>query len=455
MREKNYELEYKIFPYEEIEEEKRLSKAVILAAGIGKRLRPYSEEIPKTLLKVGGREILYRNIKNLQKLGINEFVIVTNPKYEKKIREFLNKNNINAKIIINPFPERENGYSVYILKDYIQEDEEFILLMGDHIYEEDFFYEAIQGRGLIIDEEGKYIDKKEATKVYHEDGRIVDIGKSIEEFNGFDTGFFILDGSIFKYAEELENEKNKIKMSEIVKRANLECTPVSGYFWMDVDTFYDLKKARKFLIKNSVKTQGDGFISRFLNRKLSTKISEFLVDRITPNQATIFSFLTGILASFICIFNIPWGAILYQVSSVLDGIDGEIARVSMRRSRFGGWMDSVLDRVVDFLFLTVLTLKLNPQNYFLFICLLAIFGSLMVSYVSERFKGAYKRDIYEVIPQMKCLIGKRDERIFIIFLFSIFGLLKELFIIIAIITNLRVILTSYFVWKKFGKETYN
>ncbi len=446
------ELKYRDFFRTEFEEEKKLKKAVILSAGIGRRLKPLSDNLPKSLLKVAGREILYRNIKNLMDIGIEEFIIVTNPRYVDKISEFIDRYNINAKIVINEHPERENGYSVYILKDYIDDEEEFILLMGDHIYERGFFFEAINGRGLIIDEVGKYIDKEEATKVYYEDGRVIDIGKNLKEYNAFDTGFFILDGSFLKFAEELEAEKEELKMSEIVKRANLECFPVSGYFWMDVDTKKDLKRAKRFLIKKSVKSAGDGWISRLINRKISTKLTELLVDKLSPNQATLLSFFLGLLSSFTLFFSIPLGALLYQISSIIDGIDGEIARVKMAGTEFGGWLDSVLDRIVDFSFLSVLLLKLKPEGTLLITGLLAIFGTVMVSYVSERFRGAFRVPLHEAIPEIKYIIGKRDERIFLIFILALLGFIKELFIILAIITNLRVLLSSYFVFVKYGTE---
>ena len=49
-------------------------RAVVLAAGFGTRLGTLTEEIPKGLLKVAGREILYRSMKILQELGVKEFI---------------------------------------------------------------------------------------------------------------------------------------------------------------------------------------------------------------------------------------------------------------------------------------------------------------------------------------------------------------------------------------------
>lgn len=225
----------------------KLKKVFILSAGNGERLKPLSDSIPKTLLKIKGKEILIININNLKELSLREFFIVVNKKFFKKMNEFLRENEIEAKVVINDYPERENGYSLFLLKDYIEDSEKFIILMGDHLYERNFLLQAIKGNGLIVDELGKYINKVEATKVCYEERKIIDIGKNLKKFNAFDTGFIIADKEFIKFAIELEREKEKITITDIIKRANLEVSTVSGYFWMDIDTYEDFKKANVFL----------------------------------------------------------------------------------------------------------------------------------------------------------------------------------------------------------------
>ncbi len=427
-------------------------QAVILAAGIGSRIAALNRgEIPKGLLKVAGREIIYRTLTFLQKNGIKEFILVINPKYQKIYADFFKNYGFSVKFVVNSAPERGNGYSLYLAKDLVKEN--FVLVMSDHIYEEEFVKRAIRGSGLIIDEKGNYIDPHEATKVKTDaNGKVVDIGKGLKEYNGFDTGFFVLEKSIFKVAEKLVNENEVIELSEIIKAAGVETTVVSGYFWMDVDTPEDLKKAKKLIVKTSVKGKGDGLISRILNRRISTFLSTYLVDKITPNQATWLTFFIGIFAALIALFNPPLGGVIYQISSILDGIDGEIARSSLNTSKWGEYLDSILDRYVDFAFLLALSWKMKPSLEFFPIICLAIFGSVMVSYSTERYKAAFFEDIYQKLPKMSYLLGKRDERIFLIMLFCLFYKLKELFVIIAVLTNLRVILTLFLISSFFQKR---
>ncbi len=323
--------------------------------------------------------------------------------------------------------------------------------MSDHVYEKEFIKKALKGEGLIVDKMGLYIDREEATKVRCKDGKIEDIGKDLREYDGFDTGFFILNDEIFKKAEELINKSDKLTMSELAKHAGIPCTDVSGYFWMDIDTPEDIEKARKLIVKTALKGAGDGFISRNLNRKISKRISPYLVEKFTPNQVTLYTFLLGLFSAFVACFSPALGGILLQISSVLDGLDGEIARARMQTTKFGAWLDSLLDRYVDFAFLTALTFHMKPSWSFMLWVFLALFGTLMVSYSTERYKGAYCEDAYVVIKELRYLLGKRDERIFLIMIFTLLGWLKALFVILALITNIRVLLTIYLVWKKRGK----
>ena len=421
--------------------------AVVLCAGLAKRMG--NSETPKPLLKVAGREILSRTVELLKRNGVKRFVFVVNPKNKEKIESFVRSLGVDFSIVVNERPERENGYSLYLAKEEVKE-KEFLLVMGDHIYSEEFVKKAVKGKGLIVDELALYTDKEEATKVLCQKGRVKDIGKDIKEFNGYDTGFFVLSRNVFNVAEKIAKEKEKVTMSEIAKRGRIRCTFVSGEFWTDVDTEEDLKRARREIIRSSVKGVGDGIVSRLINRKVSMWISERVVEKVTPMQATLFTFAVGVFSALVALFSPALGSVLYQISSMVDGVDGEIARASLRTTKFGGWIDSVLDRFVDFSFLSALALWLKPDQSFLPWVFLALFGTLMVSYTTERFKGAYFEDAYEVIKPLRFLPGKRDERVFLIMVFCLLGWIKALFVILALLTNVRVILTLYLVWKERG-----
>jgi len=420
--------------------------AVILAAGLGRRMGGK----PKGLVRIAGREILYRTIVLLRQKGVEKFVIVTNERYAPLYREFLRENGFNAELVINPEPEKGNGHSLHLAGDKVSG--RFVLVMSDHVYSGAFVERAVKGRGLIADRAPEWIDTGEATKVRVRDGRVEGIGKGLKEWDAVDTGFFVLDRGIFSVTSVLEREKGgDYSLSEVVGRAGLEVTFLDGLAWTDVDTPEDIKKARRMLVKTAVKGTGDGFVSRHLNRKVSTEISTLLVERTSPNAITAVTFLIGILSAILTLLNLPLAGVLYQVGSILDGADGEIARAQLRTSKLGGYVDSLLDRYVDGSFLALLAYSTLRGPLWYTLALLALLGSVMVSYSTERFKGAFCRDAYSEIPALRKLPGKRDERVFLTMLFLLYPVpasIKSLFATLAILTNLRVALTLYFVSKK-------
>jgi phosphatidylglycerophosphate synthase len=93
----------------------------------------------------------------------------------------------------------------------------------------------------------------------------------------------------------------------------------------------------------------DGPVSRYLNRRISVPIASALAHTpATPNliSAAAFAVALGALALLGAGRNIE-GGVMIQVSSIVDGVDGDLARARGMASRFGGLFDSVLDRYAD------------------------------------------------------------------------------------------------------------
>ncbi|MCD6372485.1 MAG: CDP-alcohol phosphatidyltransferase family protein, partial [Thermococcus sp.] len=205
------------------------------------------------------------------------------------------------------------------------------------------------------------------------------------------------------------------------------------------------------LIKGAPKGIGDGFISRHTNRRISTEISYLLAEKVTPNQMTAVTFAVGILSAVLTLISLPLAGVLYQLSSIIDGVDGELARAQLRTSRLGGYIDSILDRYVDGTFLALLAYSTLREPLWYLVALVALLGSVMVSYSTERFKGAFCRDAYMEVAGLRKLPGKRDERIFLTMLFLLYPVevsVKALFLLLALLTNIRVALTVLMVGRK-------
>ncbi|MEM1951653.1 MAG: sugar phosphate nucleotidyltransferase, partial [Candidatus Nitrosocaldus sp.] len=109
-----------------------MNQAVILAAGSSTRLRPLTNNIPKTLLKVGRLTIFDMAISSLINLGINNIIVVTGHAadvLEEHIKTNYNDKGIIFRFVRNDKPTLGNIYSFYTARDYM--DKDFILLNSD------------------------------------------------------------------------------------------------------------------------------------------------------------------------------------------------------------------------------------------------------------------------------------------------------------------------------------
>ena len=99
----------------------------------------------------------------------------------------------------------------------------------------------------------------------------------------------------------------------------------------------------------------DGLVSRYFNRHVSLAISRLLVGTpITPNQMTVATFAVALVACWLVYqggyLHTAAAGVLMQVNSILDGCDGELARVRWQGSKLGQWLDTLGDDVSNVLF---------------------------------------------------------------------------------------------------------
>ncbi len=112
----------------------------------------------------------------------------------------------------------------------------------------------------------------------------------------------------------------------------------------------------------------DGLVSRTLNRPISRAISQVLLKfpGITPIHATGLAAFTAILMAVCLLFGgangLIAGALLFHAASVIDGVDGEIARATMRSSEFGAKLDTITDGITNLAFLSLASLNLYWQG---------------------------------------------------------------------------------------------
>lgn len=432
-------------------------KVVILAAGEGKRLYPKTKGDPKPLTHLLGLSLIERNILSAKTVGITDFIIVVGYKGD-KIKDALgdgSRYNVNISYIENHEWNRGNGVSLLKTKNFIKET--FILMMSDHIFDpsiiksllkaKDGIYECI----VAVDRTPKeYIDIEEATKVKLRGDWIVDIGKKIDEYQGVDCGLFLMKPAIFDALEESIRGGYKTTLSDgikvLIERKKVGYIDIKNTFWIDIDTPSDYSIAKRQLLKNLIKPT-DGPISRFLNRLISLSISRYIVEtHVTPNTITFISFLISIAAAYLFFKNTSYtyillAGILTQISSIIDGVDGEVARLKYQQSKYGSWLDSCLDRYSDAIIIFGIThgywIAYGNGEIVWSIGTAALIGSFMNSYTAIKYDSIIKNSKRNLIR-----IG-RDIRLFIIMIGAIVNQLLFTITLLAILTNMESVRRLY------------
>ncbi|MBA7528694.1 Bifunctional IPC transferase and DIPP synthase [subsurface metagenome] len=432
-------------------------KAVILAAGKGERLSKGKSKLnakPKPLIPLLGLSLLERAIVSAKESGIYDFVIVVGYRSEevvKYVEEKQNRLGLNIDFVENEEWEKGNGLSVLKARDSLQEKEDFVLLMCDHVFDSSILKELLEyaknriGKCVLcVDEPENVFDLEDATKILLERNKPNAIGKGIKNYNAVDCGIFYCTPAIFN-ALEAEKGKGKYELSDavqcLIECDKLEVFDIGGRFWCDIDTPESLEYAKNKML-TSLEKPTDGIISKCINRKISKRITARIVNtNLTPTQITIISFIMALAsAAFFLLGEHKYliiGGILAQASSIIDGCDGEVARLKFLTTDYGAFVDSILDRYADGIMILGLIFgywMLHGGISVWIIGLVALLGSFMISYTNARYEG-----VFEKPGGNRGIPIRRDMRLFMIMIGAFLNQVLGLMLLLAILTNLEVV----------------
>jgi len=233
-------------------------KAIILASGIGKRLLPLTEKVPKPLIEINGITLLERMIQSLIENKVTD-IIITTGSLEEKIKGFVKNKYPDLKVtyVKNPIFEETNYiYSLWLTKDIVKDDD-VILLHGDLIYDPKLMEKIVKTdkSSALIKEEKEVPEKDFKARINH--GLIKEIGVNVfgedarfclplykilkPDFKKWleKMGQFVKEGRVGNYAEDALNT--------ITDEINLHPVYYDNEFAMEIDNFEDLEKAKSFL----------------------------------------------------------------------------------------------------------------------------------------------------------------------------------------------------------------
>lgn len=318
--------------------------ALIIAAGRGTRLRPYSEERPKSLFELApGKTIASFILDRLERRGFREIYLVTRPEYGRMFEEELGGR---ARVIELDVEEEEFGnlYPVFWAVRKLGLDR-FLLLMSDHIFE----YEMLEritsaepGKAFVVclDRSPEWDKAEEGLKLRLRGWDVVDVGKRLPPVHGIDTGLIMVLPRARRFIEEAYRRHGAgASISQALRLAAGEgevgYVDVTGLAWMDVDTPRDLLKARDLywdIVRREISRGCRSATSRLLVRPVSGRISVWLYRngvRLCPAYMPLLAFLAASAASLLIYAGLHTAAALTVYAYlVLDGMFEDLSSLA-------------------------------------------------------------------------------------------------------------------------------
>jgi choline kinase len=236
------------------------TRAVILAAGSGTRVRTITDAKPKCLMDLEGRPIIEWILASLRAAGISRVTVVTGFKAP-VIRGALGdgrRYGLAISYVHNRRYSEPNGISLYSARRAVRGEPSFLTLMSDHILPPAAIERVRTSRSprcvLAVDTNLENVyDLQDATKVRLVDGRPDAIGKKLWKYNAVDCGLFRFDSRMFDALERAFSQgvcSLTAGVKNLIQEGQLDVVPIGRKaFWIDIDTPRNYRYARKNMKK--------------------------------------------------------------------------------------------------------------------------------------------------------------------------------------------------------------
>ncbi|HDJ96533.1 MAG TPA: hypothetical protein ENG45_00490 [Candidatus Aenigmarchaeota archaeon] len=220
-----------------------IRKAVVLAAGIGKRLRPITYTVPKVMVRINKKPIVEYVIEKLKKVGIDEIALVVGYKKD-VIKNFFG----DSFVYIEQKEQLGTAHAIKVAKDFVK-DENFVAINGDIFFEDDLT-EFVKMKPITMGV-FRVSDASTYGRVIIKDDRVVDIVEKdgIHAPGVVNTGIYIFDKRIFDAIEKTRlSPRGEYEITDSIKILIREGVEVKPYFlkgyWKDVGRVCDLEEVR-------------------------------------------------------------------------------------------------------------------------------------------------------------------------------------------------------------------
>ncbi|MDY6826530.1 MAG: sugar phosphate nucleotidyltransferase [Bacillota bacterium] len=234
-------------------------KAVILAGGLGTRLKPFTQVIPKPLLPIGEKSVLEIQIEHLKKYGFNEIYLATNYKSEYIEKFFGDGKSYGVNIHISK-EEKPLGTvgPLALLKKNLTEP--FLVMNGDILTLLDFgkFYDfAVQKEAMLTVAIKELITPFQFGRITTDGDFVASIEEKPDIKMNILAGIYIFKPQIF----EIIPENEYYSMDILIKKMLHEKMPITKYdiieYWLDIGRVDDFEQAQEIYNNHFKKEKQD------------------------------------------------------------------------------------------------------------------------------------------------------------------------------------------------------
>lgn len=222
-------------------------KAVILAGGLGTRLKPFTEIIPKPLLPIGEKSILEIQIEALKKHGFNEIYLATNYKSEYIENFFGDGSKFGVKLTISKETKKLGTVGpLTLLKDVLTEP--FLMMNGDILTQLNYkrMYEYAISKGTVLTVGIKeIITPFQFGNIFYEGDFVTGIEEKPNIKTKILAGVYVFKPEIFNYLPDNEfYGMDTLIETMIEKREKIAKYEIHEY-WLDIGQISDYEKAQE------------------------------------------------------------------------------------------------------------------------------------------------------------------------------------------------------------------
>lgn len=297
---------------------------------------------PAGSVRVGGISLLKRAILTLSKQGVERFVVATRHATQ---RVELQRDSAIADLDVTWVQSRDEGASdgdaVMAAADHLRPGR-FLVVPADRVFEPRIAGSLLERSGAGV---CAAVQSNDALQpIATPEGGV-----------GY-TGLFTADGALLRELAQRNGDRRALELhlvlGAIAARGALHTVDVGTAYCQPVRDKATRATANKILL-DALRKPVDGLVARHINRNFSLFITRFVKDTpIRPNHITGVSLAVAVLGGVMSAWATPtsmfWliaGAAMWQLASMLDGVDGELARLKFSGSKLGEWLDTLSDDI--------------------------------------------------------------------------------------------------------------